>query len=130
MEAQTIVIKTNIAAVKEPSSAHKGCDDREPLVSAPQLVHNQIDASPAVSEISSSHFPSSTSSVTKGGDEYEYIEEGVNEELSDSIIVLESLNLSKEVDKLLLINEAIDDVVSESDDSLYSMFSEESHQND
>lgn len=151
VEAQNILKKTTTAA---KSSAHRDRDyDKKDIsVSVPQLVDkNRNDFSPVVSNFSSS-FLSSISSVLKESDnEVEgqsskqskkkrckedfspspsmNIEEGSNEELSDSIIELESLNLSKEVDKLLLINESFDDFVSESDDSLYSIFSEESHPN-
>eukprot|EP01040_Poterioochromonas_malhamensis_P015725 gene15725-17655_t len=144
VEAQNILIKTNIAELKAPLSVHlyKDCNIRERFVTTPP--DSQKDVSPDVSVVSSS-FPSSASSFTTelDLDELEVhpneqpkkkkspspsmnIEEGVNEELSESIIELETLSRSKEVDKLLLINEVIDGIGSESDDSLYSIFSEES----
>eukprot|EP01040_Poterioochromonas_malhamensis_P006864 gene6865-7401_t len=146
VEAQNILLKAATSSALRDGDNNK----KEDSVSAPQLG-NRNDVCPAISKLSSS-FLSSTSLVTKGGDNDEIdvqknkhskkkkreelspslsmnIEEGFNEELSDSIIELESLSVSKEVDKLLLVNEAIDDALIESDDSIYSMFSEVSDQN-
>eukprot|EP01040_Poterioochromonas_malhamensis_P007889 gene7889-8530_t len=133
MEAQNILIKTKIAPVKEPSRGEMDYDEREPLVSAPR--DNQNNVSPVLSELSSS-FLSSNSSITMESDEevqstnrpkkkerkdfgpspsinIRKVEEGLNEKLIE-------LTLSKELDQPL-VNEAIDDLGSESDGSFDSI---------
>lgn len=86
--AQNMLINTIIAAVKEPSSGLRDWDDadREPFV--PQFIDRSV--SPSVSDLSS-YLLSSTSSDTKREHQPVNIEKGVNEELSNSIIKLESL---------------------------------------
>eukprot|EP01040_Poterioochromonas_malhamensis_P014048 gene14048-15519_t len=132
--AQDALNRIQTAPAKESLSGLKDDDyyERKPSVSA--TVEKNQGASPIASELSSS-FLSSTSSISMGSDEDEReaqskklpkkkkredfrsspstnirdLEEGLNEKLIE-------LRLSKESYQLL--NEAVGDVVNESDDSL------------
>eukprot|EP01040_Poterioochromonas_malhamensis_P007890 gene7890-8531_t len=137
VEAQDISKKTKITPMIEPCSVLQ----RETFETTP--VDKKVDVSPAISELSSS-FLSSASSIMMESDEDERevrsnkrpkrkkrkdffpspstknirdLEEGLNEKLIE-------LSLSKELDQPF-VNEAIDDLESESDDSLNSMFGQE-----
>lgn len=131
--AQDALNRIQIAPAKESLSGLRDDDDHERKPSVSATVEKNQAASPIASELSSS-FLSSTSSISMGGDEDERevqskklpkkkkredfcssrsinirdLEEGLNEKLIE-------LRLSKESYQLL--NEAVGDVGSESDDS-------------